>query len=335
MTERRASWLLGVTVTAAYCLGWLTVSPASAQGAVVKGTEVELLNADEMELALSADVARTSLLLRNKGKTAVADPVFTVLLADGKTRIDLKPASGTPLTLRPETVTVAQLEGNYPKHGGLRDGLLSVESEGSVVAAAPITPRLDARLRNVVLPMVGGALLAALAVFLGGRNHLSRLRESIAHDASWEFGKSWAATFTAVGALLATVLGASEVVEDALPGVPLAQFVGLNLLFGGLAVLAPVVFLALQLRRDIGSIGGFLLATFFTLLGVCGQLLTILGLFTVAGRGAIGGGTIALAAGIVLALFVVVSYGRRSILWRLPEGALPLDTARSESVSLI
>ena len=64
------------------------------------------------------------------------------------------------------------------------------------------------------------------------RDTSAAFSESLAQEATWQFGSSWAATLTAFGAILGTVLGASDVVSSALPGVRLAEFVALNILFG-------------------------------------------------------------------------------------------------------
>jgi hypothetical protein len=89
---------------------------------------------------------------------------------------------------------------------------------------------------------------------------------------SWSFTTSWSATFTGVGALLATLVSAG-----ALPDEPYlldkATFAGLAITFGALGLLAPIVFLALNGR--VNSLRVFHLATWLATAAVIGQLTTI------------------------------------------------------------
>jgi hypothetical protein len=103
---------------------------------------------------------------------------------------------------------------------------------------------------------------------------------------SWDFSKSWASTFTVVGALLGTILSSL-----ALPETPerfsKATLAGLNLLFGVAILVAPLLFALSQTGRYVkkdgasrelqpqGTVGGYLRAAVLTLTGVLGQLATV------------------------------------------------------------
>ena len=59
---------------------------------------------------------------------------------------------------------------------------------------------------------------------------------------TWTFGQSWATNLTALAAILGTILGASGFLSDVLPGLSVGMFVGFNLVYGALVLLAPLVF---------------------------------------------------------------------------------------------
>ena len=107
--------------------------------------------------------------------------------------------------------------------------------------------------------------------------------------ADWSFSTSWASNITVVGALLGTILSAG-VLPDATK-VSKATYAGLNLFFGVLILVAPLLYTATQNavevhRRDPeketqyqGYVFAFLAASAITLWAVVGELVTVLLLF--------------------------------------------------------
>lgn len=95
-------------------------------------------------------------------------------------------------------------------------------------------------------PVVYGLLFAVLTIFVTHRRLRRRgvkLRRKLDLDLkSWKFGESWAANIATVGAILGTVLSASGQLTELLPQFPSASFVGVSLLLGFLALMAPITF---------------------------------------------------------------------------------------------
>jgi hypothetical protein len=109
--------------------------------------------------------------------------------------------------------------------------------------------------------------------------------------ADYDFSKSWASSITVVGALLGTILGAKGVIPTKTHYLVPDAYSALNLIFGIIVVLAPFVYRATSKANDVttnqatsdtqyhGYVGGFLVATFLTVWGVVGELVTIFLLF--------------------------------------------------------
>jgi hypothetical protein len=104
---------------------------------------------------------------------------------------------------------------------------------------------------------------------------------------NWDFSTSWASTFTVLGAFLGTVLGESGVVPETTYYLPKAAYGGLNLLFGLMALLAPLLYTALRTTNSSGTRAGvkeppyrgyvwtFLLSSALTFWAVLGELATV------------------------------------------------------------
>src|SRR6476646_1020240 len=63
---------------------------------------------------------------------------------------------------------------------------------------------------------------------------------------NWDFSESWASTFTVVGAFLGTILGESGVIPEATEYLSRAAYGGLNVLFGLITLLAPLMYSAVR-----------------------------------------------------------------------------------------
>ncbi|HEX5246926.1 MAG TPA: hypothetical protein VFW41_07320 [Gaiellaceae bacterium] len=107
--------------------------------------------------------------------------------------------------------------------------------------------------------------------------------------ADWSFSKSWASNITVVGALLGTILSAGVLPDTT--KVSKATYAGLNLFFGVLILIAPLLYTATQNAVDVhrrqpeketqyqGYVLAFLVASAVTLWAVVGELVTVLLLF--------------------------------------------------------
>lgn len=107
--------------------------------------------------------------------------------------------------------------------------------------------------------------------------------------ASWSFKDSWLTTVSALGGVLVTILGATGLLGTLLPGLNSSYLSGLNFLFGGLVLAAPVMFSAGSnwsyvpgskpedppVLTSTGTGYGTCLAAGLTIAGVVGQFSTI------------------------------------------------------------
>jgi hypothetical protein len=133
---------------------------------------------------------------------------------------------------------------------------------------------------------IGISLFFAIVVSVAGKRGSGRkwgqFRSLRLGPANWDFSSSWGSTFTAVGALLGTVLSATTLSNATL--MSSKSYAGCNLFFGGLVVIAPFVFAATRkvdptqpapdgsgVAYD-GSALSFLVSSAVTLWAVIGEL---------------------------------------------------------------
>jgi len=161
----------------------------------------------------------------------------------------------------------------------------------------------------------------------------------------WGFD-SWATTATAVGAILGTVLGGAT-----LPEVPREidkqSLIALNLLFGGLVVLAPFVFQAIRKPSasaadpDAG-LWGYNLSLLFACSLTCGAVLGEIATLTLLAWELTGGGTwgvtaiIGLAAVAALAVyyFAVTSWSLATTDWEALAASKKAEAQQAQRESL-
>jgi hypothetical protein len=135
-------------------------------------------------------------------------------------------------------------------------------------------------------------------------------------EVEWSFTDSWAGTLTAVGALLGTILATSGIISQNAEPLTSGALTGLNLFFGALVVIAPLVFSAAQRvespqaadegPRYKGFIWGFLLACFLTLWGVLGELGTLFVLLREVEAGFFPESVMWLFTGLLVVAFIAV-----------------------------
>jgi hypothetical protein len=142
----------------------------------------------------------------------------------------------------------------------------------------------------------------------------------------WDFSKSWASTFTVVGALLGTVL-ASTALPDTPERFSKETLAGMSLLFGVAILLAPLLCAVAERPREVEekdgtkhwqgqtTVAGYLRACALTLTGVVGQLVTVFFLLSeIEAKGGLPGGALDFMGVLLgLALLLVLIYAWRTM----------------------
>ena len=159
----------------------------------------------------------------------------------------------------------------------------------------PEAPPTSAQADLINEIVVYSGIAAVIAVLLGAAvsNRDFTWKDKLGPP-DWSFSDSFATNVTVVGALLATILAA-----NAIPKVPTTlpatSFATLDLFFGTLVLIAPVLFAALsgsetvidpndpdkkkKIAQKQGIVLGFLLAAIGTAWGAIGQVVTVFYLF--------------------------------------------------------
>lgn len=215
------------------------------------------------------------------------------------------------------------------------DGHLVVATEDAV---AERDLKIDAKNElpfSVNFIIIGSA---AIAVALSAIRALT-LRHRLGYllsAPSWDFSKSWASTFTVVGAVLGTILS-SLVLPDTPVRFSKATLAGMNLVFGVAILLAPLVFALTQTGRRVkkdsspeetqpqGPVAGYLAASAVTLTGVIGQLVTVFFLLDEIGaKGALPGLALFFMAGLLaIAGVIVLVHAWKTMGWTAANGTEP------------
>ena len=91
-------------------------------------------------------------------------------------------------------------------------------------------------------PLVVAGIVFLLFLIGAGLPTLGNWTKRTPGGDAWSFSGSWLTSVSAIGTALGGVLAASGFVTELLPGIPLGNFLGLSLTFGGLIVAAPMVF---------------------------------------------------------------------------------------------
>jgi len=208
---------------------------------------------------------------------------------------------------------------------------------------------------------IGAALVAVLLVLLvtgvrkqppradpenRWRRLAWRLADPVYAPAAWSLTDSWTTNITAVGSVLGVVAGASSALSAYIATT--FPFVALSLLFGGAAVLAPVVYAALseswgqadqngEVAGSSGSVAGLLLAAMFTLFGFFGEIFVAFDVAVHATKQV--GARAAFWVAVILVVLVVGLYAYRSLRWTLllknpAEATAPAKPAAADHATL-
>lgn len=175
--------------------------------------------------------------------------------------------------------------------------------------------------------IIGTLVISALLVYRSYRTMglpKDKLNEHIGNP-QWDFSKSWATTLTTVGAILGTVIST--------PSLQINMQAGLNLFFGLVVLIAPLMYTASTDRfppdpntkdgayQYEGTIRMFLLTCMLTIWGVSGELVTVATSLYALMQGTF----ISLLTLIVFSLFLLLAlvytfyYAYRSIPWTIKD----------------
>jgi hypothetical protein len=273
---------------------------------------VDITGPDILRVELDVDEARSVMefgylrpIVLNTG-SAPASLRFTAVLDEAEGRCGTSPVALDPATshVPPNSIDTSRIKLTLVGDCAGNEGTLIITTTNA--SAAPVTARFalvrDARVTYYWWPFFAAMLVAAgvLGVLALEGSRWKRRNEILAVDSSWSFKDSWLTNFSALGAILGTLLAASGLFDEIMPGVSTAYFLGLNVLFGGLVLSAPVIYAAASVWRTDpskptrddappeveasgqkpavakGRVLGILLGTSLTVWGVSGQLFTLI-----------------------------------------------------------
>lgn len=167
------------------------------------------------------------------------------------------------------------------------------------------------------------SVLVAIPFVIGAWRALGDTRAGLSAELpvddgkKWSFSESWAANVSAVAGLLGTALAATGFVGDVLEGVSVSSFVGMNLLYGAMALTAPLAYRIFS-RRSVGAgvnevagtVRGFLYGATVALTAAIGQLSVLIVMATMSSSGAVG------AIGVVVSALLIgalCAYAARTV----------------------
>lgn len=343
----------------------LGAAPAGAQAKAVPQLGFAGHARPVLRLVDGNPLATVTVVLENTGGADAAG--VTLLLSEDNTVAedacgidDLSPANAVitqapcaskpaPLVLAPGAARRLSLTFRVSQTTRLRTPLVEARSSVPGVPSAFTEATVSRSLGNGRLWWPIWAALAAAAMFLAAGAYVTRTAPhrdpsdragvwgwasaKVFTASSWTFRDSWATNVAAVGGVLGTVLGSSGFFNEVLPGVSAGRFTGFSLLFGALAVVAPIVYTALGRRHQtkagtlimVGTVAGLLVASAATIAAVVGELTTLALLVHMSD--APGPFQTICFTGLTFGGLVVLCYAVRSARWlsHLPEPPEPGD----------
>lgn len=209
---------------------------------------------------------------------------------------------------------------------------VSADTAAAEEPAVPPTPEQ----RRLLDRLVFGSLAVATVLVIGRAvwaRRVQHMRFALGYrmgPVNWSFTDSWASTLTILGAVLGTILGA-DLLPAETTNLPSDSYPGLNLFFGVLVALAPLVFNATRRPEKVanpvgddgiqyqGVVWAFLLGTTFTLSGAFGEIATVyLLLAELEEPGAITTATLGVFSVVMtVGALALIAYGWRGIGWTL------------------
>jgi hypothetical protein len=258
------------------------IAPAGAQDDP-KVPSLSLLGDDPVHFVVEDEVATADLLIKNAGSDADSTRI-RLFLEDGK-EVSAAPEA---VAIDAGTVEPVSVEVDVSKQD-LSNGQLVIDDADTDDEPASVSFGVtwgeSWRLWALILGALVLAFLTALLIYSvrsAGQQDRYSLKKLLKETASWSFGDSFASTITLAGGTLGTVLAATDWLSDIAPQFPSEEFLGLNLLFVALALLAPIAYTAFQKEeqeagKDVvyGTYGGLIFAAILTLWAVFGEIGTL------------------------------------------------------------
>lgn len=328
-------------------VGFIVLISALAPSVATAQAEQRLTFADNATLKISvesgAKTATKSIVLVNSGP-AIIELTFTAI-SEGADAPEIKVAAPSGSAV--------------PAHGAARINLSFTSAEslagfdghliaGTSGAAAERDLKFDAKNKlpfSVNLIIFGSFVLGAgLSAWRAWR-----LRPMLGYKLAtpgWDFSKSWASTFTVIGALLGTIL-ASTVLPDSPQRLSKETLAAMNLFFGIAILVAPFLFAVTESPVKVvtkdgvsqlegqGTVAGYLGACAVTLTGVIGELVTVVVLMSeLRGKGALPGAVLAfLCVLLAIAIWIVLIYAWRTMGWTALNATPPKEPEPKPGVS--
>jgi hypothetical protein len=125
---------------------------------------------------------------------------------------------------------------------------------------------------------VVASLFAAFATaWIAWKRSRVSWKKSFIVSLTWDFSRSWATNVSSLAGIIGVTI-VTAVTTDFKPftGTVKSSFVVTSLLMGAIVVAAPSIYTLLQKERDdqmVGSVGGFVTASMFTIWGTVAQIL--------------------------------------------------------------
>jgi hypothetical protein len=331
-----------VSISCALLLGALVPAQASAE------SQQRLTFADPDPLTISvengAKTASKAVVLVHSG-AEISEPTFAAVSGDADAPTVEVTASGSSAV---PANGAARIELSFTSDDSIDgfEGHLIAATDG---AAAERDLKIDAKNEipfsvNLIIfgsLLIGGGLAALRAVTLH-----DRLAYRLATP-GWDFSKSWASTFTVVGAVLGTIL-ASLVLPDTPERFSKETLAGMNLVFGVAILVAPFLFAATESPRLVkkddslqvqgqGTVAGYLLACAVTLTGVLGQLATVFFLLgEIETKGALPDEALVfLVVLLAIAALLVLLYAWRTMGWTALNATPPAETQKNLEITVL
>ena len=242
---------------------------------------------------VATEQANVNIVLLNNG-TQASEPISFDLQLDDETdkcthsEVSIEPANKGNVVVPSKDPLLTSLMISMPAACAGVQGTLLVDPRSS----APVTSRVsvvrDAVTTFLWIPVAVGFVVAGLfaVILLSTESRWAHRAQPIGTGPAWSFKDSWLTNITALGAVLGSILSATGVVDDLIPGIPAAHVLGMSLLFGFIVLSAPLVYAwsfnweyddETPAKLEATALEwGVVAATSVTLWAVVGQLGTIL-----------------------------------------------------------
>jgi hypothetical protein len=268
--------------------GVLGSAPAAAQSPATYALAFVSPSKLSLSPGKKSKTASATVTVRNNGP-AVSDVHFLAVPDDGSVKVTIASggASVPAFMVKQFKLTLSPTDPKKKFSGTL---VVAAANTAPGTLALQLGPKkkVPAWLYLLIfVPLPLGMGIVGLA-YLRADKHGCKWKSRMG-PANWDFSKSWASNITVVGALLGTILAAGVLPDET--AVSKATYAGLNLFFGVLILVAPLVYTATQAAVPVhkrtaikeaqyqGSVRWFVVASGLTLGAVLGELATIFLLF--------------------------------------------------------